>query len=861
LPAGLSLNSATGAITGTPTGSGASGFTIQALDSAGNVGSRAYSINIGTSSLTLNPPSLPAATQGTPYSQGITASGGTGPYNYSITAGSLPAGLSFNTGTGAITGTPTGSGPSTFTVQALDANGNTGSRSYTINVGTNSLTLNPASLPAATQATAYNQNVSASGGSAPYTYAVTAGALPVGLSLNGGTGTITGTPTGSGPSSFTIQARDANGNTGSRSYTINVGTSSLSINPASLPNGSQGVAYNQTVSASGGTAPYAYSIASGALPPGLSLNAATGAVTGTPTTSGISTFTVFGRDINGNTGTKSYTINIGNNSLTLTPAALPNATQGRAYSQTLTANGGTGPYTFSILSGALPAGLSLDPASGAVTGTPTGSGLANFTIGVTDINGNTGSQAYAVNVGTNSLTINPATLPPAPQGSPYNQIVSATGGTAPYVFSILSGTLPPGLTLNSNTGAITGTPTTIGVFSFTIQALDPNGNFGTRTFTLSTARLDPTKDPNVQALVVSQAATTRRFANAQTGNVMRHLEGLHGNFNPCGLTNEMGISVYEPRTDTILIERSDGTLAPTVIPAGPRVPPPARDCPQRWWLPAFAYWSGGSMEFGSPANNGFATTNRFSTAGLTAGIDARLTELLIIGAAIGYGNDRTTFGDNGTRSDGRVWSGMLYASAKPIPGWFVDGVVGYGKTGFDNQRWVAIDGSILNGTRSGATWFASLSLGPEFRFAALTIAPYLRGDFLSAHLDSYGESGASIQALTFGAVNFSSTAAMVGLRGSYDFATDWGVISPMARLELRHALDGGFSQPMWYSDLGSAMTYSLAQADTTRNLLTTSLGLRARFISGTSVEFEYGATTTGVSSPIQTVRGALRMPF
>src|SRR5207237_1306409 len=143
------------------------GFTIQALDSVGNAGSRAYSINIGTSSLALNPASLPAATQGTAYNQSITASGGTGPYTYSISAGSLPAGLSFNTGTGAITGTPTGSGPSTFTVQATDANGNTGSRSYTINVGTNSLTLNPASLPAATQGTSYNQTVTATGGTAP----------------------------------------------------------------------------------------------------------------------------------------------------------------------------------------------------------------------------------------------------------------------------------------------------------------------------------------------------------------------------------------------------------------------------------------------------------------------------------------------------------------------------------------------------------------------------------------------------------------------------------------------------------------------------------------------------------------------
>src|SRR5437016_3260369 len=103
------------------------------------------------------------------------------------------------------------------------------------------------------------------------------------------------------------------------------------------------------------------------------------------------------------------------------------------------------------------------------------SGPSNFTVRAIDANGNIGVRPYAVNVGTNSLTVSPASLPPAPQGTPYNQTVSASGGTAPYTFSIISGALPPGLSLNASTGAITGTPTIIAVFTFTIQARDPNG--------------------------------------------------------------------------------------------------------------------------------------------------------------------------------------------------------------------------------------------------------------------------------------------------------------------------------------------------------------------------------------------------
>jgi hypothetical protein len=299
------------------------------------------------------------------------------------------------------------------------------------------------------------------------------------------------------------------------------------------------------VSASGGTAPYTFAIASGALPLGLSLNASTGAITGTPTTSGASNFTIRATDAKGNVGARGYTVNIGNNSLTLNPVSLPNGTQGTPYSQTLIVNGGTGPYSFSMASGSLPAGLSLNPNTGVIGGTPTGSGPATFTIVATDINDNTGSRAYTVNVGTNSITISPATLPPAPQGSPYSQMLTASGGTAPYSFSIVSGSLPPGLSLSS-AGAITGTPTSIGTFTVTVQAIDPNGNVGSRGYTINTARLDPTQDPNVRALVAAQAATTRRFADAQVVNVTRHLESLHNDFDPCGVTFAVGISVYEP---------------------------------------------------------------------------------------------------------------------------------------------------------------------------------------------------------------------------------------------------------------------------------------------------------------------------
>ena len=437
LPTGLSMNGS-GNITGTPTTGGSYTFTVHVVDSFNNTGSRAYTVNIGSNILTVNPASLPNGTQGTAYSQTITASGGSAPYTFARTSGTLPTGLSLSSG-GVLSGTPTASGTFNFDVQATDPSFNTGTRSYSVTINLAPLTINPPSLPAATVGTAYNQTVTASGGTAPYSYAVLSGSLPTGLSLNAGTGAITGTPSATGAFNFTIQATDATPNTGTRNYTINVGSNILAVSPASLPNGTQGTAYSQTVSASGGTGPYTFALSSGALPAGLSLNAGTGVISGTPSGSGVSTFTIRATDSVGNIGNSpSYTVNIGTNSLTVNPASLPNGTNGTAYSQTVTASGGTGPYTFALSSGALPAGLTLS-AGGVISGTPTGSGSSSFTVGATDTVGNVGSRLYTVNIGSAILTISPPTLPAGTQGTPYSQTVTASGGTGPYTFALVSG--------------------------------------------------------------------------------------------------------------------------------------------------------------------------------------------------------------------------------------------------------------------------------------------------------------------------------------------------------------------------------------------------------------------------------------
>ncbi|MDP9194701.1 MAG: ice-binding family protein [Acidobacteriota bacterium] len=174
--------------------------------------------------------------------------------------------------------------------------------------------------------------------------------------------------------------------------------------------------------------------------------------------------------------------------ITVNPPTLPDGEVGTPYNQLVSASGGTAPYTFSVSSGALPTGLTLNTGSGAITGTPTVAGTFIFSITATDANGCLGSRLYTINIalaGCTIITLNPATLPPGRVDTPYSQAVTATGGTGPYTYAVSSGALPAGLILNTLTGLISGVPQTEGLFNFTIQATDSLGCIGARPYTMA----------------------------------------------------------------------------------------------------------------------------------------------------------------------------------------------------------------------------------------------------------------------------------------------------------------------------------------------------------------------------------------
>jgi large repetitive protein len=479
LPDGLDLDSATGAIAGTPTTVGASTFTAKVTDSDGGSDTQTLRITVDPAPLSVTTSSLPGGTVGQTYSASLQATGGTGGYTWTISAGSLPAGLTVSVA-GVIGGTPTASGTANFTAQVRDSSNTTASKALSIAVTAPPLTITTSSLTGGTVGVAYSQSLSATGGAGGNTWTVSAGSLPAGLTMTPD-GTVRGAPTAPGTSNFTAQVKDSANTTATKPLTIAIAAPTLTVTTASLPNATAGAAYSQSLSASGGSGGNTWSIAAGSLPAGLTLSAA-GAITGTPNAAGSSNFTAQVKDSANATASKALTLTVNPPALTVTTTTLAPATLLTPYSQTLTASGGAGGNTWTLTSGALPPGLSLGQ-DGTIAGSPLLPGTANFTVQVRDSANATASKALTLVVTATPVVISTQSLPPAEQGVPYSQTLAATGGTGTYRWTLSDGALPTGLTLDPG-GRISGTPTGA-TSTFTVQAADPSGATATKSFTLT----------------------------------------------------------------------------------------------------------------------------------------------------------------------------------------------------------------------------------------------------------------------------------------------------------------------------------------------------------------------------------------
>ncbi|QSQ28505.1 putative Ig domain-containing protein [Pyxidicoccus parkwayensis] len=473
LPEGLRLEGSS--IVGTPSAASTASFTVEVQDANSHTASASFQLTV-RGVITVTPTTLPGAYTDAPYSKGLTAAGGQPPYTWVLTQGSLPSGLRLLS-SGAIEGTASTSGTSSFTVRVTDSAGDTDTRAVSLTVYAPP-TVTTSSLADGYVGTSYAANLTVSGGASPQSWSVDSGALPQGLALTSSSGAITGIPSGStGTSSVTFRVTDGSGRTATRALSVTVYRVPSLSGPSLQLEGYASESFSATYVASDGKPPYTFSTQN-PLPSWLTLTSS-GKLQGTPSSAGTTSGQVRISDVNGRTGSRDFSLTT-YLLPTVTTSSLPEGRGGQSYSASLLASGGKGQLTWSIASGSLPMGLDLT-STGSISGIPT-SGTSSFTARVTDVNGRFAERSFTLTVYLPPL-VTTTSLPDAVKSQPYSTTLTATNGRAPLTWSF-TGSLPAGLSLSSS-GILSGTPTSTGSSSFSVTVKDADGVTDSRSLSLT----------------------------------------------------------------------------------------------------------------------------------------------------------------------------------------------------------------------------------------------------------------------------------------------------------------------------------------------------------------------------------------
>jgi len=575
LPPGLSLNAAQ--ITGTPTTAGTFPFTLHVSDASGKAATKDLSIRIGAA-LTLVTSSLASLQTGVATTQQLTASGGIPPYSWTVVFGSLPPGLALSA-SGSLSGTPTVPGSFSFTIRVSDSGGASDSRAFTLAVSA-SLSINTCPATNATQGQSYASAAVASGGQTPYTWTLTGGPLPAGLAFNSSSGSLSGTPGESGTYPYTLLLTDKAGATATRDCQLIV-TSSLIIGTTSLPDASQSSSYTQTLSATGGKSPYTWSIVSGSLPGGLTLSSA-GLISGSAIPVGTFNFTAGVTDSNGASVQRALSIRVVSG-INVSSCSATTGEVGLVFDSPVLASGGSPPYAWSVSAGSLPPGLTLDPVSGDISGTPSQADSVQFSVDVRDSTNHGASRQCSIDVAA-ALSISTASLSSASSSLSYSDAIATSGGVPPYVWSTTAGALPPGLSLNSVSGHITGTPVIVGNFAFTAKVVDGMGRQATKGLSISvTQGLTITDCPtpagsvgvSYTALLTAVGGTIPYQWRVDSGALPPGLVLSSDNAAISGTPLQSGLSTYVLRVDDASAKSTTRLCSIQINPPGLSITSPA----------------------------------------------------------------------------------------------------------------------------------------------------------------------------------------------------------------------------------------------------------------------------------------------
>lgn len=543
----------------------------------------------------------------------------------------------------------------------------------------------------------------------------------------------------------------------------------------------------------------------------------------------------------------------------------------------------------------LPPGLSVDPVTGNISGTPQQAGTFNATL--TASNG----------INPPGTRIVPFTIAAAPTAPGAGAVTMTVPFNTPTTLD-----LAPFITMNTATGIVivtspahgaatvsgtrvTFTPVTnyFGPDAFTYAAINAIGTSSPGTVTVNVVgRPDPTRDAAVTGLVAAQVDAALRFSRAQISNFQRRMESLHRrNDGESG-----GARALSPGTDraattgpaaataaTAAAMRQMGAEPPALPGQDPVRVASASASPQRdaqgggsafsrlfplvtdaasiltsrsvnlGNLAAHAtgtdgsarnpgavnFWVEGNASFGTRDPTAGRSGLDFSTSGISFGADRQFGDQWALGIGAGFARDRTDIGTDGTQSRAHGLSAALYGSFQPGRNLFVDGLIGVGKLDFEMQRFVAPVTDFARSDRDGYQVFGSLAAGYEHRANGVLVSPYARVDYSADRLDQATETGAGAFALTYFKQNTSSVQGALGLRAESVHATHFGWAAPRIRVEYRHEFQDERLMQLAYADLIGGPRFAVSTGPISRDALAVGIGSDFVWRDGLTIGIDY----------------------